>query len=104
MRNHLMLMSFPLALGLSASAQTGDIRLEQPIRLEAGGKPINVDVGHAAPFLCDFDGDGVTDLLVGQFGQGRLRIYRNHGTNAKPEYRDFQYFKTGQDFGVVPSG
>lgn len=83
MRNHLMLVSFPLALGLSASAQTGDIRLEQPIRIEAGGEPLNVDVGHAAPSLCDFDGDGVTDLIVGA-GDGSVTWYRTTGKKGDP--------------------
>ncbi len=104
MRKQLMMLARTSALAAAGLASASDIRLEAPIRLEADGKPINVDIGHAAPFLCDFDGDGVTDLLVGQFGQGRLRIYRNHGSNEKPEFRDFEYFKTEHDFGVVPSG
>ncbi len=36
-----------------------------PVRLEAGGKVIDTDIGRAAPFVGDFDGDGVNDLLVG---------------------------------------
>ena len=58
-----------------------------PVRLEAAGKPIDTDVGHAAPFVGDFDGDGVHDLLVGQFGDGILWVYRNEGTDAAPEAR-----------------
>lgn len=58
--------------------------LMPPVRLEAAGKPIDTDIGHAAPFVCDFDGDGVQDLLVGQFGEGLLTIYRNEGTNSEP--------------------
>lgn len=104
MRKLLLMVASSPALAAAGFASSSDIRLEAPIRLEADGKPINVDIGHAAPFLCDFDGDGVADLLVGQFGQGRLRIYRNHGSNEKPEFRDFEYFKAGDDFGVVPSG
>ena len=46
-----------------------------PVRLEAAGKPIDTEVGHAAPLVYDFDGDGVQDLLVGQFGGGVLWIY-----------------------------
>ena len=41
-----------------------------PVRLEAAGKPIDTAVGHAAPFVCDWDGDGVKDLLVGQVRRG----------------------------------
>ena len=61
-------------------------QFHDPVRLEAGGQPITTDIGHAAPYVYDFDGDGVRDLLVGQFGQGKLRIYRNTGTNDRPRY------------------
>ena len=52
----------------------------------AGAAPIDVDVGHAAPFVGDFDGDGRPDLLVGQFGDGKLRIYRNAGDAKAPRF------------------
>ena len=78
--------------------------LEQPVRLEAAGKPIDTDIGHAAPFVCDFDGDGVQDLLVGQFGGGILWIYRNEGTNSEPKLAAGIKFKDGKEDGRVPSG
>ncbi len=74
------------------------------IRLKADGKFINVDSGHAAPFVYDFNKDGKRDLLVGQFKQGRLRIYLNIGTDIKPQYDKEQWFKSGGDFGKIPSG
>src|SRR5262245_58207393 len=37
-----------------------------PVKIEAKGGPIDVEIGHAAPFYGDFDGDGLNDLLVGQ--------------------------------------
>ncbi|HYE98675.1 MAG TPA: hypothetical protein VEJ18_07175, partial [Planctomycetota bacterium] len=74
-------MSIRAALaGIVLLAPTAGLRaqdLEAPVRLEAEGGPIDTDVGHAAPYMYDIDRDGVRDLLVGQFGQGRLRIYRN---------------------------
>jgi hypothetical protein len=78
--------------------------LEPPIRLEAGGKAIDTDVGHAAPFVCDFDGDGVRDLLVGQFGGGVLWIFRNEGTNDRPKLAAGVKFKEGGEDGRVPTG
>lgn len=75
-----------------------------PVRLEADGVPIDTDVGHAAPLVCDFDGDGVRDLLVGQFGDGILWIYRNEGTNAEPRLGKGRKFKGGGADGTVPTG
>ena len=92
-------------MGLNASNALvlGD-DLMSPVRLEAAGKPIDTEVGHAAPFVCDWDGDGVQDLLVGQFGGGVLWIFRNEGANAAPKLAAGVKFKQGAKDGVVPSG
>jgi len=79
--------------------------LEPPVRLEAAGKPIDAtEIGHAAPFVCDFNGDGLKDLLVGQFKDGILWIYRNEGTNSEPKLAAGVKFKEGKEDGRVPSG
>ena len=75
-----------------------------PIRLQAGGKFIDTDVGHAAPFVGDFFGDGKRHLLVGQFGDGILWIYRNVGSNARPKLAAGVKFKGGKKDGRVPTG
>jgi hypothetical protein len=94
-----MLIGWSSAEGTSPAAE-----LAPPVRLEAAGKPIDTEVGHAAPFVCDFDGDGVQDLLVGQFGGGILWIYHNEGTNAQPKLAAGVKFKDGNKDGCVPSG
>lgn len=75
--------------------------LEAPVRLESKGQPIDVTGGHAAPAIADIDGDGVPDLVVGQFlGEGRevfnapARVYRG------PLFESFAYLDGVQ----VPSG
>lgn len=79
--------------------------LAAPINIQAGGKIIDTGgVGYAAPFFGDFDGDGVRDLLIGEFAQGKLRIYRNVGTNTKPHFEDFQWFQNDAPTGRVPTG
>lgn len=79
--------------------------LSPPVRVMAGTQPIDVEIGHAAPWLADMDGDGVTDLLVGQFGDGKCRLYRNSGTNQQPVYASgFTFIKAGGDFAKVPFG
>jgi len=77
--------------------------LAEPMLIEADGKAIDVG-GYAAPFVSDFDEDGRNDLLVGQFEQGRLRIYPNVGTNAKPQFSSFDWFRVGSRIACVPSG
>src|SRR5262249_50018475 len=62
-------------LGLGPQDTKGSDDLAPPVKILAGGQAINVDIGHAAPFFADIDGRGVKDLLVGQFGDGKLRIY-----------------------------
>jgi hypothetical protein len=86
----------------AANDPTGE--LAPPVRITAGGKAIDTDVGHAGPFVGDFDGDGVNDLLVGQFGQGLLWIYRYEGTTDRPRLAAGVKFKQGRDDGRVPTG
>jgi hypothetical protein len=101
-------MTAPLVLALLAlSPPEGGGRsaeLLPPVRLEAAGKPIDTAVGHAAPFVGDFDGDGIPDLLVGQFGDGQLWVYRNEGTAAAPKLAAGTLFKGGKEDGRVPTG
>lgn len=100
--------------------------LRAPQLIYAAGKPIDVTTGHAAPYVMDWDGDGRRDLLVGEFGNGRfaneelpegigkgwiekgrfangrVRIYKNHGTNKQPKYEDWTYLQAGGGDATVP--
>jgi hypothetical protein len=89
-----------LALATCAATQS----FEDPVRIEADGAPITTEVGHSAPHLADIDGDGVHDLLVGQFGDGKLRIYRNEGTELAPRYGRVRWFEAEGETATVPAG
>lgn len=93
-----------MALAAMLCAGTLAAELNEPVKINSGDAPIDVDVGHAAPYLFDFNGDGKRDLLVGQFGSGKLRIYYNVGTNEKLKYDGFEYFQAGGEDARVPTG
>lgn len=74
---------------LAAVATAAAQDLEKPVRLAAGGAPIDVGqyIAHAGPLFADYDGDGKGDLLVGCF-KGHILLCRNVGTRAAPEFKD----------------
>lgn len=75
-----------------------------------------IDVGEGAyPVFVDFDGDGLLDIVVGNYGHfvsnntynGRLRAFKNNGTATNPSYElysnDFAGL-TGMGInGIVPT-
>ena len=73
-----------------------------PVAIEANGTPINVGTGgNASPFIIDWDGDGAQDLVLGQYSGGKVRFYRNVGTNDNPVFGDFAYLRAdGADISV----
>lgn len=89
MRRLSLLLALPAAFVL---AQTPVF--DAPVAIEANGVPINVGYGgNASPFIVDWDGDGAQDLLLGQFNGGKIRFYRNTGTNFAPVFGDSAYLQ-----------
>ncbi len=86
------ILVMPGAFALSGGGQAPAPELPllaPPFVVEADGVPIETQMGHAAPFVTDFDRDGVWDLAVGEFGGGGCRLYRNSGTAAAPKFGAF---------------
>ena len=90
--------------GMLAAADPVGNDLAPPVQVHAGGQPINVDMGHAAPFVADLKGDGQMVLLVGQFGQGKLRLYPNIGTRSAPQFDRFEWFQAAGQVVALPAG
>ncbi len=64
------------------------------VYIEAGGSAITVSGGHADPCVADWDGDGLKDLLLGEFTSGRIRFYPNSGTNNAPVFTTWSYLQS----------
>lgn len=94
----LALFSF-LATSIAAEPTTA---FEPPFRVRDAKGLIDVEVGHAVPLFVDFNADGLADLLVGQFGGGKLRVYKNRGALGQPKFEGFTWFGAGGKEGVIP--
>src|SRR5262249_1677714 len=93
-------------LVLAALARAGaPSDLLPPVQIQAAGQPLDVQrEGHSAPFVGDFFEDGTLALLVGQYHDGRLRIYRNTGTRSQPKFDNYIWFQAGGKIASVPVG
>ncbi len=94
MKNFVLLLCLPLlALASVPSFHEG-------VKIQADGTDIDVGL-IAEPFMVDWDGDGVTDLLVGQFAPGKISFYKNIGTNQVPEFTFSNYLQAdGSDISL----
>jgi hypothetical protein len=73
---------------------------EKPIRLKGGSEFVRVESpGYAAPCWADVDHDGKKDLLVGQFNDGKINVFRNLGDN---QLAAGEWLKAGDEVANVP--
>ena len=94
-----------MAAATQVQAQSPD--LEQPFAVQSGGATLDVnELGHTAPLFTDWDGDGLKDLLVGQFGRkdhiGAVRVYKNVGNAKSPKFDGYTYVKANGKASMVP--
>ena len=89
-----------LLLVVPLLASAGVPSFLEPVKIQADGT--DIDVGLIAdPFMIDWDADGVTDLLVGQFVLGKVSFYKNIGSNEAPEFTFSYYLQAdGADIAV----
>ena len=67
-------------LALAGTLAAGAAEFESPVRLKGGDTLVRVEApGWAAPCWADIDGDGHKDLLVGQFSEGKIHVFKNLG-------------------------
>ncbi len=76
-----------LALTISASAADPNGVQIPPKQVMADGKPVDTErSAHAAPYFADFYGNGLPDMIVGEFYGGRMWVYKNIGTPGQPKF------------------
>ena len=103
MRHRSWILLALLLAGPAPAHGRGDLRA--PVQIQAAGKALDIErQGHSAPFVGDFYENGGLCLLVGQFDNGRLRIYRNAGTRARPRFDSYKWFEAGGKVASVPVG
>ncbi|MCI0747085.1 MAG: hypothetical protein L0Y58_16900 [Verrucomicrobia subdivision 3 bacterium] len=80
----IMITSLACGIGVLMPAAASEVakqfEFEKPVRLKGGNEFVRVESpGYAAPCWDDIDGDGKKDLLVGQFKDGKIRVYKGLG-------------------------
>ncbi|MFC1529120.1 hypothetical protein ACFL6R_00205 [Gemmatimonadota bacterium] len=94
------LLVFLFPLRTVVAQQSG---LQDPYRVVAATGPVDAETGKASPSFADIDGDGLPDLIVGQFN-GLFMIYRNVGTPGTPLFDDPEIMQADGLEARVPSG
>lgn len=77
----------PAAVSMAALPQ-----FAAPFKVQAGGGDLTVEL-ISDPFMVDWDGDGLNDLIVGQFTGGKIRFYPNTGTNQNPAFSGYTFLQ-----------
>ncbi len=64
-----------------------------------------IDVGYyGAPCVVDWDGDGLKDLILGQFSSGNIRFYQNIDSNDSPIFTGYRYIQSDGANITLPYG
>jgi hypothetical protein len=98
----LLIVVGALAAISRAGADESEI-FHKPVRLQAEGRDIDTgeNWGHSGPCAADVDGDGLRDLVVGDF-RGKFRFYKNVGSDKQPKYAAFTLLQAGDEDAKVP--
>ena len=100
--------------GVAKDDTSDEVAADVPVRVEKGlfHSPVRLAAvdgvidsgpswGHCGPWIEDVDGDGIKDLVVGDFS-GLFHFFRNEGTNQQPRYAKAVNLQAGGVDAKVP--
>jgi len=85
-------LSLIALLVLTSIAASGTFSFAPSTNIQCAGVAIDVQY-FGSPCVVDWDGDGLKDLITGQFYYGNIRFYKNEGTNEAPVFNTFSYLQ-----------
>ena len=92
----------PTVLAEELTEETAPV-FSDPIQVMADGVAIAVESpGFACPTFVDVDGDGLCDMVVGQFRDGKMHFFKNVGTAKAPKFAKGEWIKSADKTAVVP--
>lgn len=72
-----------------------ELEFHKGVKIMAADEPIDIEIGHLVPCVCDWNNDGRKDLIVGQFSSGAIRLYLNQGKDEEPVFKEFSFLQAG---------
>lgn len=93
-----------LATAAAGPLAAGDYTFSEPRQIAGGDKTIEVEApGYAAPSVADLNGDGVPDLMVGQFRDGKIGFYKgSKGKDGKLSFGAHEWLQAGGEIAEIP--
>ena len=93
----------PVSQAEEASSSKAPTAFAEPFQVMAADGPVAVEApGFACPAFEDVDGDGLKDLVVGQFTDGKLHMFKNVGTKQEPKFAKGDWIRSGDKPALVP--
>ena len=99
-----LLNTMTAAACLLAAPALSAVEFETPTIIKGGEEVIATDSpGYAAPCLADIDGDGIRDMLVGQFSGGKIGFYKGiKSEDGSLKFAKREWLKAGGEVAEVP--
>lgn len=89
----ILVLALPLLFFIDTSRGDAPI-LDEGVYIFDGALPLEVD-RHSTPEVVDWNNDGLKDLIVGQFGYGKITLFLNQGTDINPVFNGGSFLKSG---------